>query len=263
MKKDYLKADDFLIDEDTFKINKGNHFIYFKPICQNVNMDTPIYRYTKLRYLISMLDNNQLFIPNRNSFTDLRDKQGIDKYLPPKGVKFSHFTPVPSYNDKLRKNKIDQLKKKLHVVCVSCWTFDSKNQTETDESFLMWKCYGGIDSVRISTTIGKLINSIKELPYDMLISDVIYDLNKWHPFNNFLFKKSIYYEDEHELRMVFLSRGENHLSFKVDMLNLIDEIRTSPFIDPIEEKMVISFLKERYPKLKNKIWPSLVMEYPL
>ena len=75
------------------------HDIYLRGLSSQINLSTTIFRYIKLPYLLDMIYNKRFFIPNRNSFTDLRDKVGEEKYI--EGIS-SPFHAVPSYRERLR-----------------------------------------------------------------------------------------------------------------------------------------------------------------
>ena len=61
--------------------------------------------------------------------------------------------------------------------------------------------------------------------------------------------------------MLVLSDNPKGLLIPVDLNILIDEVRVSPFVPPNLEKFIMNQLGEQYPQLKQKIQPSMIMEY--
>ncbi len=240
----------------------GDYGVYFRDSIQNIFLETEIFRYMKLDYFCSLVDEGILYIPNRNKFTDLRDRLGLEKYIAKHPFDFE-FSAIPSYRERGWRKSLEKENKKVMDVCISCWTTDMLLNGVVDESFLMWKSYANTElACRIKTSIKHLINSITELSCDIVVSGVEYSNDNNKTYNDLLFKKTCYYESEHEVRFVALTSGKDHVDIKInpDSLNL--SIKTSPFLTPIMESMVINGLKRKFPLLKNVIEPSKVMEYP-
>ena len=61
--------------------------------------------------------------------------------------------------------------------------------------------------------------------------------------------------------MLVLSNNEKGVYLPVDMSVLIDEVKVSPFVSPLLERFIVNQLDEQYPMLKEKIQPSMIMEY--
>ena len=240
---------------------RGNHNIYFRAISPSISLDTKIYRYIKIEYLFDLIDRKRLYIPNRNSFTDLRDKIEIEKRFEPLALQLE---PVPSRKCRKDAQELKELKRLTFNICVSCWTLDSRRNSDCNESFLMWKAYRhNGDICRIGTTIGHLIDSIESVPCDVAISDVCYDKRNAYVCDRLIFNKQLYYEDEQELRIAALSHKDLFIDLPIDPYILLDEITLSPFLIPRVENMYKSMLEKTYPKLKNKIKGSHIMEYPV
>lgn len=257
-----LSIDDLWDSSATTIISqRGNHNIYFRAISPSISLDTKIYRYIKIEYLFDLIDRKRLYIPNRNSFTDLRDKIGIEKRFEPF---YLRFEPVPSRKCRKDAKERKELERLIFNICVSCWTLDSRRNSDCNESFLMWKAYRhNGDICRIGTTIWHLINSIESVPCDVAISDVCYDKRNAYVCDRLIFNKQLYYEDEQELRIAVLSHNDLFIDIPIDPYSLLDEITLSPFLIPRVENMYKSMLEKTYPKLKNKIQRSHIMEYPV
>lgn len=241
----------------------GRHSIYLRHYNQDLTLDTAIYRYIKLSTLLDMLFYGLLHVSNRQDFTDLVEKKGLDTKVK-ELLSLSSLSVVPNYRDRRR---ILKLHNRTLPLCVSCWTLDRRNNGEKDESFLMWKAYSRSDDIicRIGTTIGRLIKSIQKTPSDIVLSDVDYKGEiTMNEYENLLFRKSIYYEDEQEVRMVVLSNKREGIDLDVDNSILLNEIKLSPFIPPMLRFFIMDKLKERCKKNTNKeikIICSEVMEY--
>lgn len=240
----------------------GDYGVYFRNSRQNIFLNTEIYRYMKLDYFCSLVDENILYIPNRNKFTDLRDRLGLEKYISKHPLDFG-FSSVPSYKERGWRKQREKENKKAMDLCISCWTTDILLNGEVGESFLMWKSYANTElACRLKTSIIHLINSIEELSCDLVVSGVDYSNNNNKSYNDLLFKKSCYYESEHEVRIVALTNEKDHVDIKINPESLYLSLNVSPFLTPIMESLVINGLKRRYPRLKSVIEPSRVMEYP-
>lgn len=236
------------------------HDIYLRGLSSQINLSTTIFRYIKLPYLLDMIYNKRFFIPNRNSFTDLRDKVGEEKYI--EGIS-SPFHAVPSYRERLR---IAQNKKKAFSACISCWTMDERKNGKRDENYLMWKAYFSNDIVcRIETNIQNVIGSIKNLKYNMVISDVdYYGSILLNDIEKYIFQKSIYYENEQEIRFLVLCNKPDGIYIDINPQILIKEIVISPFVSLLMQNFVCRQLKEFCDShnLNAKIRTSNIMEYP-
>lgn len=257
-----LTIQDLGLSEDNLVKKVGGYGVYFRDSIQNLSIYTEIFRYMKLDYFCSLVDEGILYIPNRNKFTDLRDRLGFEKHIAKHPFDFG-FSSVPSYRERGWRKQLEKEKEKVMGVCISCWTTDILLNGEVDESFLMWKSYANTElACRLKTSIIHLINSIVELSCDLVVSGIEYSNNNNKSYNDLLFKKSCYYESEHEVRIVALTSGQEHVDIKINPNCLNLSLKTSPFLTPIMESLVINRLKQRYPRLKNVIEPSRVMEYP-
>lgn len=126
----------------------------------------------------------------------------------------------------------------------------------------MWKAYSSNEiTVRIGSSIRHFTDSILKIEHDIFIAKVDYKNKFSTDIFDIIFRKYSYYEDEQELRMLVLSDNPKGLLIPVDLDILIDEVRVSPFVTPPLERIIMNQLGEQYPKLKEKIQASMIMEY--
>lgn len=182
----------------------GHYGVYFKPH-KNINLNTQIYRYMKMEDLIKSIRNEKLHFSNIQSFEDSRETNRLDytrENNPP-------LKPILNYH---QRNSVKRIERSLNL-CVSCWSLDIRVNNQPDESYLMWKAYSKEPDTlcRVETTIRNLINCIESKRYDFVVSDVIYgDTCELNEYEHALFHKSIYYDQEQEVRMAILaSRSYN------------------------------------------------------
>lgn len=255
-----IEADNFGDLGTAHRVSDG-HAIYFRPLSEQVNLDTPIYRYIRLNHLYNLLDSHSLYVPNRSSFSDHSDRRGEDKYIPPTDSKYLRYKIEPAYStpqDKRVKRDYDKTRNAAFDLCISCWSMEQEA-----ERFLMWKAYRS-DSLmcRIGTTIGKLIDHIS-IPHDIIVSDVSYGNSRSCLLADRLtFNKLSFYKDEAELRLAVLCHGKHHLLLDLkDPFELLDNIILSPFLDPKTEECLLSALRHRYAGIASKIQKSAIIEY--
>lgn len=258
-----ITIEDLQLSDKNLVKRIGQYGIYYRGEDNDSFFRSEIFRYIKLSYFFSMMDESILYIPNRKSFTDLRDKIGMGKYIPKYKYDFK-IKPIDAWKDRKWRKELQEEKNAAMDVCISCWTKDTQMYGRCEESFLMWKAYSDSKELvcRIGTSVQLLLDSIIELPCDFVISKVEYTKENDHSLNGLLFNKTMYYSTEHEVRLVALSRGKDHMSLRIDPYKLVQNVKTSPFIPPLIENAVIEALKRKYVNLKDKIGPSEVMEYP-
>lgn len=262
MRKDVVKIEELDLSEEQKVRDVNGHYIYLKGYNYDLRSDTKLYRYIKLSSLLDMLFYDKMHVSNRQDFSDLREKDGLNKIAETIPSIYS-FSAIPSYYERIRSGK---QKRKTLSVCVSCWTFDNRNNGKTDESFLMWKAYSNNEiTCRIGTTIGRLINSITDTPSDIVISDVDYQSQKeMNEYEDLIFRKSLFYEDEQEVRMAVLSDNREGIDLKINKSTLLNEIKLSPFIPPMLGFFILEGLQQWCKSNKCndvKIEYSKLMEY--
>lgn len=241
MRSDIVKVEELELSEKQ-KVREVNGYnIYLRGYNYDLRSDTKLYRYIKLSSLLDMLFYDKMHVSNRQDFSDLQEKNGLNKIA--EGIPSIYsFSVIPSYHERIRKGR---QKRKTLSVCVSCWTFDCRNNGKTDESFLMWKAYSNNEiTCRIGTTIDRLINSIKQTPSDIVISDVDYQGQKeMNEYEDMIFRKSLFYEDEQEVRMAVLSSNREGIDLEVDNSILLNEIKLSPFVPPTLTSFILGQLQ--------------------
>lgn len=236
-----------------------NYGIYIGPD-NNINLNTPLFRYMKLSHLIELLSGNSLYVARRQTFTDKRDSKGSKKEL---SEFLNSYELVIRLNKKKKKETIEK-KKQVWEQFISCWTLNEK------EDYLMWKTYGFQEiSCRIGTTIGKLIDSITDLSNDVLISKVHYRCYSAPHISTLysdVFEKTEFYKSEQEVRILVLANNhnscsQNNVNIPLDIETLDINIIISPFISNGLQNLISETLITQYPLLKSKISNSLLLEY--
>lgn len=166
----------------------------------------------------------------------------------------------------IRENELFEKIRNSYNICVSCWTYDThiveRPGDQVEEDFLMWNAYtGGIIGVRIETTIEDFLNSIKEIPCDIVVRNVEY---KRESFTNnveeAIFNKTIYYSKEQELRICVLCLDDK-LYLDVDVTKMIHAICLSPFISNTYADFIKKSLETKFEILKGKVFKSKLLEY--
>jgi hypothetical protein len=126
--------------------------------------------------------------------------------------------------------------------CVNCWN------KYTSESYALWKIYSDINKgIMITSSVNNVIKSFEFTSENVQLSEVKYidhntDLIGTNNLNYAIIHKNISYNYENELRMIYMVKAENGLTYdwdsepiksgkliNVDLNILIDEIILSPF----------------------------------
>lgn len=227
---------------------------------KELDINTPIYRYTSYLNFLLLLANN-LHIPLRKCFEDKLEKNSFFNIF------LSDLHPTDSLISKKEQEQSAYLHNKLqnaiNTMYTSCWTL------ETQENYLMWKSYtpneGGI---RIESTINDFVNSINENKFDIYIGKIKYSNCKLKKdIQDTLFFKQNYYKNEQEIRFYFKSKTLDKDKFdlppilylKVNPEKLIKKIITSPFIKRGNSVKIINELTSKYSYLENKITYSKIL----
>ena len=228
------------IDNAAIIHEKNGHKVMIKQYSVSLKEELPIYRYVRLSYLIDAINNRRLFVPSIKQFSDLIEKNGCRKY-----DDLQLIRPVPAYKDKLRNKKIDKEMDGVLSMCAKCWTLDKRSDGTIGESMLMWRTYASNEIVcRIGTTIKDVVDSIINIESDIIFADVNYGRsNNLNIFESVLFNKSIYYDHEQEIRMLYLTENKNGTYININPLTMLKEITLSPFIPPQTASFVISQLR--------------------
>lgn len=219
----------------------------------DLKLDAVIYKYMKKEYFISMVQNNQLYVANRSSFSDRRERHWKENIK----MRFL-FTPAfPTREEKERCNILSNKIVEAYKLCISCWTYDK--HVDCDESILNWKCYGE-NTFRIETTIEDLIWCFKPTDVKIVIAPVSYEKCEYDgTVYNSIFKKYISYQEEQELRMCLLS-SNHHEKLDIDTSRQIRKIRLSPFCSLDYNKKEKTQLENQFKHLSSRFELSHLCE---
>ena len=240
----------------------GNHGIYLLKHNTDFDENTKIYRYMRLSSLLDMLYYSKMYVSNMQSFTDIRDKLGLMRL----SKDILHFTSVQNFWDRQREKNI----RRALQLCASCWTLDQQRDGENRENYLMWKAYAGNElCCRIGTTLGNLIESIESKKYDILISDMVYgDVTIYNEYESLIFRKTVHYECEQEIRLVVLSNNPSGVYLNMNLKKMFDchncecEIAISPFVPLQTMYSIRNMVHEKCKKYENlKVKQSDIMEF--
>ena len=199
----------------------------------------------------------KFYIANRSNFPDLTEfgykKSIVDTFS------------LLAYHRSKKENEREaqreaERKKAIKNVCVSCWTYGTPKENNT-ESYFMWKIYAGQGiGCRIESTVGKLLDAINNIPNDcdILLSEVKYK-ERWRTGSSQqdLFWKTLPYEEEKELRLCSLSQ-EGHVLLDINPTKMISEVLLSPFISKEVASWIKKQFEENYPDIP--IAKSQIME---
>ena len=219
-----------------------------------------------------MLETKELFIPNRQRFSDLREHSENNKKTISEAR--NTFRTVPAYRNRRIFRECEDRQMQIWNQAVSCWTYDShrvsENSEELDENYVMWASHIIKKSVcRIRSTIKRFSSSIINLSHDIIISDVKYKPVARRHFANIsedIFIKPDFYMDEDEIRFVvlqnerFASDNQNDVVLSINPFELIDEITISPFISREEEQILAGKLRRIIGDNQIRIKQSIIME---
>lgn len=241
----YLTLDDIV--NSKFREING---IYIHP---DVSLGSVLYKYIKKEYFISMMRSGQLYIANRASFPDLRERHWKENMK----MRFLFTSAIPSQEEKEHINELSKKIDEAYKLCISCWTFDK--HVGCDESIMNWKCYGN-DTYRIKTTVEDLIWCIKPTNIRIVIAPVSYEKCEYDgTVYNAIFRKHISYQEEQELRMCLLSDDCNEM-LDIDTIRLIRKIRLSPFYSLAYNKKEKLLLGNQFKHLSSLIELSHLYE---
>lgn len=241
-----LTINDFHVADFVQQCSNENIFLH-----KELQLETPICRYIPIDYLIEMLYSKKLYISNRRNLNDKRE-HGIKEDL---RDMFS-MAPISKNNKDTKKEAMRRAKlhEEAYSTCVSCWT------KHIEESIMFWNCYGQ-STCKISSTIGKLINSIKPEPYPIIISPVQYnDKGRTEIIQDKVFSKHEAYADEQEIRLCVLYY-EHHILLNIDVQTLIESITINPFFSKYYQQFIQDSLEEKYSFLNGRIKKSHLLEY--
>lgn len=204
-----------------------------------VNADTEICQYLDFDYLMSIILRGKYCVKQKSEFIDKRESDLFSKWMFPlrpardyDGIDHSEMGSVEEMNVKLKEFK------NTGNYYTSCWTLD------TTEKIFMWQTYASKLGVRIKTTIGDFIKSLKACDeFSRLECHKIKYKNVtfYDDFETYLTTKDKAFEDEREVRFYFLNEMKkeeciNHEETKkifipVDYHKMIKSVIISPFVE--------------------------------
>lgn len=250
-----------LVHEEEHKWNLGP--IQCCYIEKNLELDTPIYRYTQIPYVISDFENHSLHFSNRSNMLDLRES---GHFLRSELFKAFQIVGGDNLDNKKHNERLNECWGMQYHQHISCWTLDQVDSNKKHiENSLMWMSYAkryGAMACRIKTSIRRMLESIIKCPTNLFVSQIEYiDYSQRYKDSFFvrLFSKHHIYFAENEVRLLLLTNGEdiNHISINN---NYIEEVILSPFSDIAEQKFLKQYLAERIPNFEDRIHYSKGME---
>ena len=207
----------------------------------------------RLSSLLDMLYYSKMYVSNMQSFTDIRDRLGLMRL----SKDILRFTYVQNFKDRQGEKNT----RRALQLCASCWTLDKQRDGDNRENFLMWKAYAGNElGCRIGTTLGNLIESIESKQYDILISDMVYGNGSFNSeYESLIFRKTVHYECEQEIRLVVLSNSPTGVYLNINLNKLFDchncecEITISPFVSLQTVYSIRNMVQEKCKKYEKLI----------
>jgi len=131
----------------------------------------------------------------------------------------------------------DEISYEKAFTLINSWTM------RENESYALWKIYLGNNEygVAIKSTVGRLLDSLKNDKYDIKVTEISYNPNRYtDTIEKIVSTKNNYYDYENELRAVIfdqfkksrckkrIPKHDHGTGVKVDLLKLITEVRVSP-----------------------------------
>lgn len=232
--------------------------VYLNP---NISSGQKIFRYTNLSNLLLLLGAGKNYISKRNKFSDKREKGELLN----KKLRFGRFyianeTPPQILLDEWF-SKDEQVNEGFHLYA-SCWT------CKEQEDILMWRMYAADEyGVRIGTTVGTMIEAIRDQSYTLLAGRMDYGPEKsLNEVDVALFHKTKFYQNEEEFRF-YLVDGRakedrrDSMMLNVDPQIMIESVTLSPFMNPDIAGFIKDMLCYIFGFLQNKVVTSEILEY--
>ncbi|WBW95824.1 hypothetical protein [Oceanirhabdus sp. W0125-5] len=211
----------------------------------SISMDKKICRYMDFIKFMNLLHYEELFFARADKFEDALEGKIPDCY-------FNRYSKEQklSYEEALKVFNKDKVK-----TFISCW-----NVFE-EESYGLWKIYGGENGMAILTTLEKFKDALKysnaaicEVEYikheDIDIKEISSPrittpngLNR----NNFFVYKENYYHYEKEVRAIIATdERAPHKKVKINFNELVEKIIISPFACDWFVDMVKDIVSKKY-----------------
>lgn len=190
-----------------------------------------------------MLATRSLYFASADKLGDRYEGFFSRRNLNREGITFANF----SAQDQPRAHQAvaalrEQLKRERHLFCISCWHMSEH------ESDAMWTLYSPNGAgVAIQTSFGRLKNSVRDCPDDVMIGsvkyvdydrDIIPEGNSYWPF---LHKRNAF-AHENEVRAIIGLQGKGEeaekrvegggVAVQVDLTALIERVVVNPLAPP-------------------------------
>ncbi len=221
-------------------------------IGKNIDMSTPIMRYTSLRTLEQIMQN-QLYVSKRKCYDDPHERGNYTNR--------SMSYPFEFMSRKTKEERIAHEKEnvifyenieKSYDTLTSCWTYSQKEKLE------MWEMDGNRE-ILIKTTIGQLLSAIDTRDFHTIVCDKMLYCQKEGPkgsLHDFLFLKEGNFDVEEELRFYFFTDRHNEVNYY--QLPLYHNLFFNTIIVRLMNKDKISNVEKMYPILTNFIKTSVL-----
>lgn len=213
-------------------------------LMEGIKMETPIYQYMKLEYLISLLETKSYFIRAKKHFEDKRESNILSKKMFKMHYVHENIEPTQL------KRELEEMSSKLSEYgktgtwLTSCWTL------KEDEDILMWKSYASEMGVRIKSSIQNFATSLDTDNYWLWCGKMSYNgYNHNMSFEECLFSKEPYYSSEKEFRFYFMpfdnqKNEQEQVSIPIMPNIMIGEIVISPFFNKDFSDWIMKEIKQ-------------------
>ena len=212
---------------EAFPVSEKNYHLRRKD-----DLELPIYRYMRLSPFLQILFDKKMEVHRRYCFTDWREQEPFIHC----GFSFGHLYPagekVPEVLHRRWEEEDKEKARRSALIPVSCWT------TNREDQYLRWKAYGtGLLTVRIGTTVGKILQSMEGYLYPIYAGKVDYK-EKMIPSPDYgkLFWKHPTYQCEEEFRFCFFDESEREamrsaIAVGLSSTDFIDSVMIHSFVD--------------------------------
>lgn len=241
-----MEFNEFLRNTKQFDEIAPNVFRWRK---SGLNLSTRIYKYIDLSALIDIGKGN-FRVQQRRNFSD--------RYESNISLRREYYSENDEENcKKADERALNEYMKKLSAeLPTSCFT------KRSGELHAMWKAFtSGYTGVRIASTIGQVVESMRSSDYNLYIGTMKYEKVVWrYDALRDMFSKDLCYSPEKELRIYFVPKNgsleketfdsNGVINLNVDSGKFITEITLSPFIPramymPIHDMISAYFSKAR------------------
>lgn len=211
-------------------------------LMKGISEDTPLVRYIDFDVFTILLNNKQMYVNRRKSFSDMNEQGQPGNYMrflevvyPPEDIDAQNRNR--KHSESKYKEDYENRKSIANWLTV-CFT------ENTTENYFFWKVYTHHRfGVRISSTIKRFCDSIvQNNNYEIFIGRIKYgqvcnELCLNSNINSYAFAKTTPYQDEREIRVYFYPKEEpitnnpsNGIWIEINPDTLIESVILSPFM---------------------------------